>query len=99
VDVSSIRAQGTIRRAWIKVIVAPHTDRGPAADPSKWVDHTLSRDAFNCSEEIVKFEAFTVYYDDGTNASTESNSEPWNYVRPDTLLSGEMQFICAWKPK
>lgn len=98
-DVSSIRVAGPIRRAWIKTVLAPQSFREPTGpDANKWWRASIVRTAFNCNLEASRNEAITVYYEDGTNDSDPTQTE-WRAVTPDTLLSAEMQFICAWKPK
>jgi hypothetical protein len=100
VDVSSIRVVGAIRRAWFKAVYVRHTMRetgGP--DANKWWSTSVHRRAFNCGEETTRSEALTVYYEDGTNGSDPAANypTPWEPVPPDTVLSTELQFICAWK--
>jgi hypothetical protein len=101
VDISSIRVTGSIRRAWAKGVQAPHTERGTDDNANKWVSYYLSRETFNCREQVWRSEALTIYYDDETNGSMPAAIYPqaWEPVPPDTTLSALMQFICAWKPK
>jgi hypothetical protein len=102
IDISSVRVTDNIRRACFKAVHAPHSAKekgGP--DANKWWSESVSRRAFDCSAETFSDEALTVYYEDGTNGSESPSAypSPWEPVPPDTALSGEMQFICAWKPK
>jgi|NGEPerStandDraft_6_1074524.scaffolds.fasta_scaffold53209_4 hypothetical protein len=101
VDVSSIRVAGEIRRAWVKLVYAPHTKRGSDDDANKWESESVSREAFNCGAETSRAEALTIYYDDGTlwAAPAEISPTSWGPVPPDTLKSVAMQFICVWKQK
>jgi hypothetical protein len=100
VDVSSIRVAGEIRRAWVKYVYAPHSERY-SDDVNKWVREAVSRDAFNCREETARDEALIVYNEDGTIDAVPANlyPTPWAPVQPDTLLSDKMRFICAWGKK
>jgi hypothetical protein len=96
VDVSSIRVMGSIRRAWTKTVFTHHTVRGFGDDASKWETSQMTRQAFNCGEEMARFEAATIYYDDGTNTSlSEADFAPWAPVTPETVLSAEAQYVCA----
>ncbi len=96
IDVSSLRIAGNIRRAWFKDVYKTHTQKG--ADGKYWSD-TVFKLAFNCTEEMVRFEAGNVYYEDGTNWTppAENYPEPWAPVPPDTRGSVKMQIICALK--
>lgn len=101
VDVSSIRLVDGIGRAWIKTVFEPHTKRGLHSDATKWMTKQVLRSSFNCSDETVTSDGLVTYYDDGTveTVPAGSNSGPSQPVPPDTMLSTEMHFICAWKPK
>jgi hypothetical protein len=93
---------GNIRRAWAKLVPAHHTLKLPDNDNKrKWVSYEVSRVAFNCDEETSIFEALSVYFDDGANASVPADAYPtrWAPVAPDTIQSIEMHFVCAWTPK
>ncbi|SRR6266481_6526660 len=92
VDVSSIVIVGEIRRAWFKVAYVHHK----AA-----LAYTMERDAFDCPQQIMRAEAYALYFDDGTHQdqSAESFPEQWTPVPPDTMGSTLMQFMCAWKPR
>jgi hypothetical protein len=101
IDNSSIRVMGNVRRAWIKLIYAPHTVRGFEDNAKKWQSYSVSRVAYNCIEESSRTEALNIYFDDGTTLIVPSaRLQPsWESAPPDTVVSAEMQFICAWKPK
>ncbi len=97
VDLASIRAERTIRRASTKYDYAPRTQEVAGHDPAKWIDYSLSQKAFNCTEEMSKTEAVTLYFEDGTTEAVpaETDPEPWKPVVPDTLLHVEMKFVCS----
>ena len=97
IDVSSIRIEGDVRRAWFKSVYKTHTKK--SAGNGKYWSYTVFKTAFNCTEEMFRFEAGNVYYEDGTNESmpAENYPKPWEPVPPDTTASAEMQFICAMK--
>jgi hypothetical protein len=99
VDVSTIRIMGSVRRAWEKVVFTPHTMTGVGVDAKKWVSYAVFRAAFNCSEETATYEGLIFYYDDGTNYFPPADTAPPSLVPPETVLSSEMQFICAWGKK
>jgi hypothetical protein len=101
VDVSSIRIVTSIRYAWDKLVPKPHTMRGTGENANKPIIYELSKSGFNCSDETVKVEAVVIYYKDRTNESLmpEALEKGWQPAPPDTVLSDEMHFICAWKPK
>jgi hypothetical protein len=101
VDNSSIRVTGSIRRAWIKTVYAHHTVRGLDDDAQKWQSHTVSLIAFNCGEESTRTEGLNVYFDDGTAWAPPSThlQTSWEPAPPDTMVSDEMRFVCAWGKK
>ena len=95
IDVSSLRIAGNIRRAWFKAVYKTHSEKG--ADGKYW-SYSVSKTAFNCTEEMYRIEAGNVYYEDGTNWTAPAGIYPtWEPVPPDTTASAEMQFICAMK--
>lgn len=97
IDVSSLRIAGNIRRAWFKSVYKTHAEKG--ADGKYW-SYTVFKTAYNCTQEVERYEAMTIYYEDGTNYSmaAENYPTPWTPVVPDTLSAGDMEFICRWKP-
>ena len=95
IDVSSLRIAGNIRRAWFKAVYKTHSEKG--ADGKYW-SYSVSKTAFNCTEEMYRIEAANVYYEDGTNWTPPAELSPtWTPVAPDTTASREMQVICAMK--
>ena len=94
IDVSSLRIAGNIRRAWFKDVYKSHK----GADGKYW-SYTVFKTSFNCTEEMFRFEAANVYYEDGTilTPPAENYPKPWAPVPPDTLGSVKMLFICTWK--
>lgn len=96
IDVSSLRIAGNIRRAWYKTAYKTHTQKG---DDGKYWSYTVSKKAFNCTEEMFRDEAGIIYFEDGTNftVSAEIYPTPWVPVPPDTVASLSMHFICAMK--
>jgi len=101
VDVSSIRIIGDVRHVWDKLVPKPNTMKGTGENAKKPITYELSKSAFNCSDETEKSESVVVYYDDGTNESLmpEALSKRWEPIPPDSVLSDEMHFVCAWKLK
>ena len=101
VDISSIRVEGDIRRAWIKGVAVPNTTRGPGKYADRWLSYFLSRDVINCADQTLRTEAVEAHFDDGStlSAPTKSYPTPWKPVTPESRAAAEMKFICAWKPK
>ena len=97
IDVSSIRIEGDVRRAWFKSVYKTHTKK--STGNGKYWSYTVSKTAFNCTEEMFRSEAGNVYYEDGTYDSmpAENYPKPWAPVAPDTLGSVKMLLICTWK--
>jgi hypothetical protein len=63
----------------------------------------VTREAFNCDQEMSRLEALTNYYEDGTVQPVPFD-EPfaWTHVAPETVAEYMMKFICslpAPKPK
>jgi len=94
VDVSSIRVTDNIRRMWTKLQYKSHTKD----DKNKWVDHDISRSAYNCAEELTRLESLIIYYEDGDSDTLPMDPipDPWMPVPPDTLRWVELEFVCAW---
>ena len=97
VDVTSIRAERTIRRALTKYDYAQRSQEVAGHDRAKWIDYSQFRKVFNCAEEMSKTEAITLYLEDGTTESVpaELDPEPWKPVAPNTLAHVEMKFVCS----
>lgn len=96
VDVSSIKVAGSLRHAWVKSIEVPHQVQ---AEEGRYVDYTIVRWTFSCSEATAKPEAGTEYYEDGTNLVRKDFHMAMKPVTPDSVNETLMRFICAWKPK
>jgi hypothetical protein len=101
VDVSSIRIDGDIRHASVKMVYAPQTQHGVGEDRLKWVRYSLNLDAFDCGKTAHRNEALTTYFTDGSSDRVAANSlpTPWELVAPDSVGGVVMKFVCAWKRK
>jgi hypothetical protein len=100
VDVSSIQVTGGTRRAWVKTLVSPQSQHGVGKFATKWIAYKLSRTAFNCREETLRFEDVYIYFDDGTvESALSATPDPWVGAPPDSVVATDMRFICAWKSK
>jgi len=100
IDVASITVEGPIRRAWVKLIYAPHGKRvvSESSGAAEWAHYMVGLDAIDCGKELHRFESIHMYWEDGTNNSTSGTlNSAWDPVAPDTITNGEMQFICAWR--
>ena len=97
IDVSSIRIEGNVRRAWFQMVHKAHTMKDP--DDGRYWRSEVSRYTYNCTQEVKRHEAMTIYYEDGTNyiMAAENYPTPWTPVVPDTLSAEGMEFICRWK--
>ena len=96
-DVSSIRIANGVRRAWVKTVIKPHTQRDPV-EADRWVSYTLARVAINCADETYRYEAGSWYFEDGGNANAAFD-EKWHPITPESVVQAEMEFICALKPR
>jgi len=108
VDVSSIRIDGDVRRAWIRGVFVPHTVHGFDKNADQWVNVLIWHGEFNCVDETYREEMHHAVYDDGTywfpsdeiKALTKSITEEWLQVTPDIdVPRAQWRFVCAWKPK
>ncbi len=90
---ASIRVSGNIRRAWFKSVP-------PNLKPND-LRMTLTRTAFNCDDGTYRAEALTTVDPNGLSHSVpaEFYPDPWEPAVPDSLASGQLHYICAWKPK
>ena len=97
IDVSSIRIEGDVRRAWFKSVYKTHTKK--STGNGKYWSYYVDKDAINCTQEMWRAEADIIHYEDGAYESmpAENYPKPWAPVPPDTLGSVKMQFICTWK--
>jgi hypothetical protein len=100
-DVSSIRIEGDVRRAWVKDTPARHTKKGSAENAKKFISYVLMRFAFNCPDQSRKTDAVSAYFEDGSVDTVNVAYLPatWDPIPPDTALSAVMQSVCSWKPK
>lgn len=99
VDKSSIRIEGGKKRAWIKTVASPHTDRGPGPGiyANKWVSYSLALYLFDCAKVSTRMVSFVIYFDDGTNLGAPAGGS-WESTAPDSAMISVQEFICAWKP-
>lgn len=101
VDTSRITITGASRRAWLKMVLPPHTKRGQGNDTGKWVAFILTDATFDCSAGTARTNALKTHYDDGTSFTAPAafvNGQQWDHVAPGTVLETVMRFVCAWKP-
>jgi hypothetical protein len=101
VDTASIRAKGSIRQAWFKMVPEHHKMQGWGPNAQRWVDHFLGKLAFNCSEETQRSEATTYYYEGGEIYVVDAINFPsaWQPVQPESIAAKMMKYACSWKPK
>jgi hypothetical protein len=100
VDVSSVQITNDTRRAWVKTLALPHSQRGVGNESTKWVAYKLGRMAFNCRSETFRIGDVYIYFDDGTvDPAPSSGADSWVAVPPDSVVASLMRFTCAWKPK
>ena len=100
VDKSSIRIEAGKKRAWLKTVPTPRTDRGPGPGiyAKKWVSYSLALYFFDCANETTSMASFVIYFDDGTNLGAPADGL-WESTAPDSAMVDVQEFICAWRPK
>ena len=93
VDKNSIQITNGIRRAWRKIVHAPHTQ----ALKNKWVSVDVILDAWNCEENSERMEAMVVYFEDGSDqhTSAEMRPDPWEPVKPGSISDEFQKFLCS----
>jgi hypothetical protein len=83
IDAASVVTTGTERRASIKMDFPPRSIRGPApAGPAfadKWLDFVIFQAGFNCTERLMRQEAATAFFEDGSQTADRSRPfpQPW----------------------
>ncbi|MGA2191693.1 MAG: surface-adhesin E family protein [Steroidobacteraceae bacterium] len=99
-DIANIRVDDNIRRARIKSVYAPQSQRD-RDDPTKWWSSAENQRAFNCKEGTSRRESMTIFFSDGTDLSIPAKNlpTPWAPVSPNTMLGEDINFICAWKAR
>ena len=105
VDVSSIKIDGAIRRARLRIVYAQHAQRGIGENAYKWLSHELISESFDCGHGSGRVEARTVYYEDGSDNSVVTEAlhaypTAWKPIGPRSHPESDfMHFVCTWKPK
>jgi hypothetical protein len=100
VDVSSIMISGGTRLAWVKTLVALHSQHGAGTSASKWIAYKLGRMEFNCRQEAFRVGDIYVYFEDGTvDPAPSATPDLWVAAPPDSVVATIMRFTCSWKPK
>lgn len=98
-DASTIRSTTDgVRTAWLKNDLMPHTMRGVLpADRKKWVKSTVHRDAADCGRQLLRAEAITFYYEDGSLSPVPAAALPtdWMEVAPNTGNASEFSAVCG----
>jgi clan AA aspartic protease (TIGR02281 family) len=98
VDLASIRATAdSMRSAWVKNVMMPHKFRGVLpSDVKKWMTFTVHRDTADCGREMLRTDASTFYFEDGSLSSVPAAALPtdWQLVPPDTASASELQAMC-----
>jgi hypothetical protein len=97
-NASSFRGDGDLRSVWEKHVFPPHSEKWQG----KWVNYAMDHWEFDCTEERVKLDARTDYYEDGTRWVADSkliSSTAWHRVPADTIKDGEIRLLCDWQPK
>jgi hypothetical protein len=99
-DIANIRVDDNIRRARIKSVYAPQSQRD-RDEPNKWWTNAENQRAFNCKEGTSRRESMTIFFSDGTDFSIPAKNlpTPWAPVSPNTMLREDINFICAWKAR
>ncbi len=96
VDARTIRTNGGIAKAWFRIAVPEHTQRGPGDDSNKWVSYLLEKKAFKCAEEVARTDAQITYYSDGSSYRIPRAllRSDWVPVPPSTMGADMMDVAC-----
>jgi hypothetical protein len=98
VDVPGIHSARQVERyAWFQYIPPPHT---MDENTNKQILYELMSDSFKCADGTAVKLRQQVYYEDGTMQpyfpwGNAGISDIWIPVRPDTVLSRQMKFVCS----
>lgn len=95
IDTSSIRIDGPIRVAWLKVEFSTHTQRG-ILDHNKWLKLTAFREEVDCSRGVIRDDDATFYYEDGSEADPPAGTLPtrWEIASPVGASGKMVSAIC-----
>lgn len=97
VNTASFQGSEDLRSVWEKHVFPPHTEKWQG----KWVNYAMDHWQFDCTQERVKLDARTDYYEDGTHWIADAkliSSTAWHRVAADTIKDGEMKLLCDWQP-
>jgi hypothetical protein len=98
IDTGSLLISGTVRRAWFKFVMPPHSQKGTGIYADRYVSYALMRSSFDCQQKNSMTDGLQWFYDDGTNNTTTLTSADWKPVPPDSMADALLGYICALKP-
>ena len=98
-DATSVSISGSVRRAWLKFVMPPHSTKGVGVYEGRFVSYVLMRTAFDCEQRNSRTDGAQWSYEDGTNSTTTPASlAEWTPVAPDSMADALLGYVCAWKP-
>ena len=97
IDVDSIKVDGDVRSAWIRVTFVPQTLKGIGDQPEKWVSGGRSLTEYNCKEETSRITSSTTYYEDGEEYVANIRDPEWAPIPPGRTFKLEMLIVCHLK--
>jgi hypothetical protein len=95
IDVESIRNIGNIRRAWVKYVDRPHSQRGTHSH--KWLQYTMVAEEFNCDEGTNRPIALYEYYEDNSSKQSPGRVGDFEPAVPGSVTDTESRYVCSWK--
>lgn len=97
IDSSSIRDIGNIRRAWVKHVVPPHSEKGTQS--RKWLQYEMISTEFNCMTETNRPVAIYEFYEDNSSSQMQGQLGSFEPAIPGSALDDETHYVCNWKPE
>jgi hypothetical protein len=98
IDNDSVFISGSVRRAWFKLVMPPHSKKGVGIYENRYLAYALMRTSFDCQQKNSMTDGLQWFYEDGTNNMTAAAAE-WAPVAPDSMADALFSYICSWKSK
>jgi hypothetical protein len=98
-DSDSVFISGNHRRAWFKLVMLPHSQKGAGTYENRYVTYAMTRVTFDCQQRNSMTDGLQWFYEDGANNTTPQSAPSWEPVPPDSMGDTMLSYICAWKPK
>jgi hypothetical protein len=97
VDRTSLKMSNEVHQGWFKVIYAHHTEKTPIpGEGKKWIHLLMYQAGVNCGPQLLRTEATSWYYEDGSWFVTPTAAFPtaWESEAPDTIGDAEIKALC-----